>query len=435
MKTHKFRFGSRVLMLSTVILIIGGFCNAPLATSAVPKSNQPDTLTYVQYKGSVIDQESRAPLAFASLSLEGTNIATVTNSDGEFSLKVPKNLIEGKVTVSFIGYKNKIVNLSQFKPEKTKIELELLIIAINEIRVFPKDPELLIRAVMNKRAENYFSDPTSMTAFYRETIKKRKTYVSLSEAVVEISKQPYTTEKSDLVQIYKARKSTDYTRLDTLTFKLQGGPYTNLYEDIMKNPEMVFTDDMLGNYEFKIENISKINDRLMYVLSFKQRPSASQPLYFGKLFIDTESLAITRATFNLNVTDKVMSSEMFIKKKPFGAKVYPTMATYRIDYREKGDKWYYSYSRGQITFKIEWNKRLFNTIYESTIEMAVTDWEIKGSKPVKVGEYIKPNVVMADKISGFADRAFWGEYNVIEPEKPIESAIRKIQKKLEHNRL
>lgn len=126
---------------------------------------------------------------------------------------------------------------------------------------------------------------------------------------------------------------------------------------------------------------------------------------------------------------------MFIKKKPFGAKVYPTMATYRIDYREKGDKWYYSYSRGQITFKIEWNKRLFNTIYESTIEMAVTDWETRGSKPVKVGEYIKPNVVMADKISGFADRAFWGEYNVIEPEKPIESAIRKIQKKLEHNKL
>jgi len=435
MKTHKFRFGSRVLMLSTVILIIGGFCNAPLASPAVPKSNQPDTLTYVQYKGSVIDQESRAPLAFASLSLEGTNIATVTNSDGDFSLKVPKNLNDGKVIISFIGYKNKSVSLAQFKPEKTKIELELLVIALSEIRVFPKDPELLIRAVMNKRAENYFSDPTTMTAFYRETIKKRKTYVSLSEAVVEISKQPYISEKADLVQIYKARKSTDYTRLDTLTFKLQGGPYTNLYEDIMKNPEMIFTDDMLGNYEFKIENISKINDRLMYVLSFKQRPSASQPLYFGKLFIDTESLAITSALFNLNVSDKVMSSEMFIKRKPFGAKVYPTMATYRIDYREKGDKWYYSYSRGQITFKIEWNKRLFNTIYESTIEMAITDWEKGGSKSVKDREYIKPNVVMADKISGFADRAFWGEYNVIEPEKPIESAIKKIQKKLEHSRM
>jgi len=435
MKTHNFQFVSRRISLSTVILIFIGFYTAPLASPIVPKSNQPDTLTYVQYKGSVIDQESRAPLAFASLSLEGNNIATVTNSDGEFSLKVPKTLIDGKVTISFIGYKNKSVNLSQFKAEKTKIELELLVIAISEIRVFPKDPELLIRAVMNKRAENYFSDPTSMTAFYRETIKKRKTYVSLSEAVVEISKQPYTSEKSDFVQIYKARKSTDYTRLDTLTFKLQGGPYTTLYIDIMKNPEMIFTDDMLGNYEFKLENITKINDRLMYVLTFKQRPHIPEPLYFGKLFIDTESLAITSATFNLNVTDKIMSSEMFIKKKPLSAKVYPTIATYHIDYREKGNKWYYSYSRGQVTFKIEWNKRLFNTIYESTIEMAVTDWEKRSNKQVKNGESVKPNVVMADKISGFADRAFWGEYNVIEPEKPIESAIKKIQKKLERSKM
>ena len=421
--------------MSAAVLIFIGFFDAALASPSVPKSNQPDTLTYLQYKGSVIDQESRVPLAFASLSLEGTNIATVTNSDGEFSLKVPKNLVEGKVTITFIGYKNKSVPLSLFKPEKTKIELELLVIAINEIRVFPKDPELLIRAVMNKRAENYFSNPTSMTAFYRETIKKRRAYVSLSEAVVEISKQPYMSAKPDFAQLYKARKSTDYTRLDTLTFKLQGGPYTTLYLDIMKNPEMVFTEDMIGNYEFKIENITRINERLMYVLSFKQRPYISEPLYFGKLFIDTESLAITSATFNLDISNRVLAAEMFIKKKPVGAKVYPTFAAYHIDYREKGGKWYYSYSRGQITFKIEWNKRLFNTIYESTIEMAVTDWEKSGDRPVKNGESIKPNVVMADKISGFADRSFWGEYNVIEPEKPIESAIKKIQKKLERGRL
>ena len=270
MKTHNLQLAGRVFEMSVLILILIGFYSATLAAPAVPKSNQPDTLTYIQYKGSVIDQESRSPLPFASLSLDGTNIATITNSDGEFSLKVPKNLSQGKVTVSFIGYRNKSLNLSQFMPEKTKIELEVLVIAINEIRVFPKDPELLIRAVMNKRGENYFSDPTSMTAFYRETIKKRRTYVSLSEAVVEIFKQPYMSPRADLAQIYKARKSTDYNRLDTLTFKLQGGPFTTLYLDIMKNPEMVFTEDMIGNYEFKIENITRINDRLMYVLSFKQ---------------------------------------------------------------------------------------------------------------------------------------------------------------------
>lgn len=435
MKTQTFYFGQRSKIISAIILILMGFSRAAIASPAIPKSNQPDTLTYVQYKGSVSDQETRSPLAFASLTLNGTNIATITNSEGEFSLKVPKSMTEGKITVSYLGYKNKTVNLSEFKPERTKIELDLLVIALNEVRVFPKDPELLIRAVMNKRAENYFNDQTLMSAFYRETIKKRRTYVSLSEAVVEIHKQPYMSSRIDVAQLYKARKSTDYTKMDTLTFKLQGGPYTTLYLDIMKNPEMIFTEDMIGNYEFSLENITKVNDRLIYVLSFKQRSQIAEPLYYGKLFIDTESLAITSATFNLNVENKMMASDMFIKKKPAGAKVYPTLAAYHIDYREKDGKWYYSYSRGQITFKVDWNKKLFNTVYESTIEMAVTDWEKTSDKPVKMADRMKTSVVMTDEISGFADREFWGEYNVIEPEKPIENAIKKIQKKLEKGKM
>jgi len=435
MKTKTIFFVKRSTIITAIILILIGFSRPALASPAIPKSNQPDTLTYVQYKGSVSDQETRSPLAFASLTLNGTNIATVTNSEGEFALKVPKNLTEGKVTVAFIGYKNKILNISEFKPEKTRIELELLVITLNEVRVFPKDPELLIRAVMNKRAENYFNDQTLMSAFYRETIKKRRTYVSLSEAVVEIHKQPYMSSRSDAAQLFKARKSTDYTKLDTLTFKLQGGPYTTLYLDIMKNPEMIFTEDMIGNYEFTLENVTKINDRLIYVLAFKQRSHITEPLYFGKLFVDTESLAITSATFNLNVENKSMASDMFIKKKPAGAKVYPTLASYHIDYREKDGKWYFSYSRGQITFKVDWNKRLFNTVYESTIEMAVTDWEKTTDKPVRMADRMKSSVVLTDEISGFADREFWGEYNVIEPEKPIENAIKKIQKRLEKTKM
>ena len=430
MKTQIPQLTKKALMLTVMILICIGFSEVTLAVPTSPKIIQPDTLTYVQYKGSVIDQDSRAPLSFVTLQLNGTNIATITNSEGEFSLKVPKSMTDGKVTVSYLGYKNKIVNVSEFKPERTKIELELFVVTLGEISVFPKDPELLIRAVMNKRAENYFSDQTLMSAFYRETIKKRKTYVSLSEAVIQIRKQSYVSPREDAIQIYKARKSTDYNKLDTLAFKLQGGPYTTLYLDIMKNPEMIFTEDMIGNYEFSIENVTKINNRLIYVLGFKQRSYITEPLYFGKLYIDTESLAITSATFNLNLSNKELATEMFIKKRPAGAKVFPTLAAYHIDYREKNGKWYFGYSRGQITFKVDWNKKLFNTIYESTIEMAVTDWEKITDKPLKMSERLKPTVVLSDEISGFADREFWGEYNVIEPEKPIESAIRKIQRML-----
>jgi hypothetical protein len=430
MKTHVLNKIKRVNKILFFLILIN-LTNSLQASPNVIKPNQQDTTGFVQYKGSVTDRESKNPLVFATISVSGTNIATISNSEGVFLLKVPKNLVNAKVTVSYIGYRSKQFSLSDFRPENNRIELEMQNVNLKEITVFPRDPELLMRAIMNKIGQNYTKDPLLMTAFYREAIKKRRTYVSLSEAVVEIVKQPYLSPRGDYAQIYKGRKSTDYNKLDTLVFKLQGGPYTNLILDIMKNPEMIFTEDMIGNYQFTLNDITKIDDRLTYIIRFRQWPHLKNPLYYGELYIDTETLALTGALFDLNVEDRDAASQMFIKKKPVGARVYPTSAQYRVDYREKDGRWYMGYSRGQITFKVIWNKKLFNTVYESTIEMLVTDWQKLAENPVNPAERLKPTVIMADEISGFADPEFWGDYNVIEPEKSIETAIKKIQKSLE----
>ena len=82
--------------------------------------------------------------------------------------------------------------------------------------------------------------------------------------------------------------------------------------------------------------------------------------------------------------------------------------------------------------KIDYDKRLFNSVYNIVMEMAITDWEYDTlDNTVKFRDRLKQSVIMSDEASGFSDPEFWGEYNVIEPEKPIESAIKKIQKQLE----
>ena len=81
-------------------------------------------------------------------------------------------------------------------------------------------------------------------------------------------------------------------------------------------------------------------------------------------------------------------------------------------------------------FKINWKKKLFNTSYTSTIEMAVTDWEKAKERPFRANEKMKQNIILQDKVDGFVDPQFWGDYNVIEPEASIESVIKKIQKRL-----
>ena len=52
----------------------------------------------------------------------------------------------------------------------------------------------IVEKAINKIDKNYESVPNLMTAFYRETIRKNRTYVSIGEAVVEIFKAPYEND-------------------------------------------------------------------------------------------------------------------------------------------------------------------------------------------------------------------------------------------------
>lgn len=393
---------------------------------------QEETVDFDQYSGEVVDKSTNNPLVFATLTVEGTNISTITNTEGNFLLKVPKKVTGKNVIVSFLGYKTKWVPLSELEPEKNKIPLEVSVTQLSEINInAPKDAMALVKETMAKRDENYFDDPALMTAFYRETIKRRRKNVSLAEAVVTIHKTPYNSNRDDAVELYKARKSTDYSKLDTVALKLQGGPYNTLYVDVMKYPEYLFADESISNYKFSFDRSIRVNDKLIYVIKFKQHENILDPLYQGELFIDVEKRTLTSAIFSLNITDKDKAAALFVRRKPAKVDVWPTEVDYRVDYREKDGRWYYGYSSVAMEFKVNWADKWFNSVYSMTAEMAITDWEKNmGGELPRNRERIKKSIILGDEALGFTDADFWGEYNIIEPEKSIESAIRKIQRQL-----
>lgn len=429
-KQGSFSAGKSSINAFFLLLLIIGFQNSSYATNSILN----DTIGFNEYRGSVIDSKTKKSLEFATLLVNGTNISTITNTQGNFLLKVPKKYTDRRVTVSFLGYTSKVISLSDFDKNNTIIRLETYIEELSEVKINVKDATSLVQEMLKRKGDNYYNDDLKMTSFYRETIKKRRTYVSLSEAVVEIYKQPYTTDKSDILKIYKARKSTDYNKLDTVAFKLRGGPFNTLYIDIMKNTDMLFGEDMVDVYDFTFDNSTKIDNRLIHVVNFKQKRYVTDPLFYGKLFIDAQTLALTNAKFYLNLENKQKASRFFIIKKPKDADVLPIEASYQVEYREKDGKWYYGYSRVELGFKIDWAKKWFNTIYYTTIELAVTDWEKSDVNLLpKPKDRLRPSVIMSDNTSGFKDPEFWGAYNVIEPDKPIESAIEKIQRQLKKN--
>ena len=185
-----------------------------------------------------------------------------------------------------------------------------------------------------------------MTGFYRETIRKNRTYVSIGEVVVEIFKAPYSSDlRFDGTRIYKGRKSSDVQKMDTVLFKLQGGPVTVLQLDIAKNTESILTREAMENYDYMISGVIEIDGKPHYIVDFKQKPSVEHPLFMGSLFINMETFGITEAEFGFNLEDKEAAASIFIRKKPLGMKIYPEVATYRTKFREQNGKLHFIYSR------------------------------------------------------------------------------------------
>jgi hypothetical protein len=423
----------RLVIITAITLLIALPAAATSFTAEDGLFKKQDPQNYRTYSGRVVDAETGNQLIFATVAVQGTNVATVTNIDGEFTLKIDRNMSNPVIEVSYLGYMNSVINVSELRDDgrSNVISLSPAAIPIMEIVIKPISPEEIIQNAITQVSENYVDVPNLMTSFYRETIKRNRSYVSIAEAVVEIFKAPYSNEfRFDMARVYKGRKNVEESKLDTVLFRLQGGPVTTLQLDIVKNPYSILTLDAMQSYDYSLENIITIDERPHYVVGFKQKSEIEVPLFLGRLYVDVNSFAVTEAEFSINLEDQESAASIFIRKKPFGMNVLPEMASYRTKFREVDGKWYFSYGRAEVKFKVKWDKKLFNTNYTTMSEIAVTDRTEEEVIKFSSRERLKKGDIFTEQISAFADPDFWGDYNVIEPDQSIESAIRRLSRRL-----
>ena len=390
-----------------------------------------DTINFDTYYGQVIDDGTTRTLPFATVEVTGSNAATVTNIDGKFVVKIAKDSDVSQLKISYIGYSNKLIPLAEFEGGKSlSIRLIPSRVQLQEITIRPEDAlEVIIDALLAVR-DNYSRDPMMMRGFYRETIERGRNYVSISEAVVDIFKGAYSNDfQVDQVKIYKGRKSADVEKMDTVLFKVQGGPSTTILLDVVKNPYILLSEEYFEIYNFHLSDVISINDRLHYVVSFSPRSNVSEPFYIGKLYVDMDKLAITEAEFELDVTNQEEAARLFIQRKPMGMSIIPERAAYRAKYTIEDNRWYFSYARAEVKFKVNWKKKLFNTTFTTMSELAITDRTYEGIEKFASRDRFKQRDVMNEKVFIFFDQDFWAGYNVIEPDQSIENAIKRLNRK------
>lgn len=417
--------------MKKLVGVIMGWLMFFLLLDIAPLQAREEVDGYFTVTGVVRNKDDRKKLENVNVSVPGTNIGTVTNSDGIFSLKIKDAEIVRGLEVSHIGYLNTQISLKENKDLSTLTEWMMPAPnLLSEIVIFGNNARGIVEEAIRKIPVNYSPNENMLTTFYRETVQKRRRYISVSEAVIDVYKTAYNDRVpvKDKVQLQKGRRLLSQKTSDTLAVKVVGGPSLAIYLDVVKNQDALLNMGDLDYYEFHIEEPVNFDNRMQYVISFRPKVNLMYALFYGKLYIDFEKLAFTRAEFSLDMKNKTKAVEAILHKKPLGLQFKPQEVSYLVTYKEQNGKTYLNYIWNTIRFKCDWKKRLFSSGYTVYSEMVVTDRQEDNFTAISNKTAFKEKQVFYDLVDEYWNEDFWKEYNIIEPAESLEHAVNKLKK-------
>lgn len=390
--------------------------------------------SYYTISGVVKDARTNSEIAFASVFVPGSTIGTVANLNGVFTLKVKESLNVKEFEISHLGYENAVFSISDYVDKTSDFLLEPSTVALPEVVVWTDEAYQLVAEALSKIKSNYSQEPQLLKGFYREAIKQKRNYISVSEALVDIYKAPYdNTFKNDRVKLIRGRKSGDVSEVDTLLLKLRGGPTVANLMDVAQNDDLFISNNTINYYNYEIVDVVNIENKMNYVVEFSPRVELPYPLFFGKIYISIDEKAITMAEFSLDLSDDSKAVRYFITRKPGKLNFSPKSTKYLVTYKEIDGTYYLNYVRCELEFFADFRRTLFKTRYNVMFEMAITERESEDIESFSFRESFKTRSVLADLVDIYFEDGYWGQYNYIEPEESIESAIKKLNKEFKQS--
>lgn len=395
-----------------------------------PRGKEQELEQKVVIQGRVSARKDK-PVPFATVYLLENSRGGITNAEGYFRLIIPESLSTDTLVISSIGFEEAKIPPEEYKNKELTIRLKSAYIPIKNVIVRPNDPEKLVMQSFDARKNNYSTEKTLLTGFFRESSKQNDDYISLTEALIEINKSSYISSANDLVKLVKGRNGTNINQSEWVNLVVEGGLYNGLRLDIAKYGSYFYGEDALEECNFKMQKNTMYKGRQTYIVWFDMKENPDYSGYTGRLYIDAESLALVRAEFELSPAGIRFARSALIKKTPKGFKANPLYAKYEVEYRFYNDIWNLHYARSELKIKVKKSRGKKNKRYSSDFisksEFVITDQVVNPGKNIRFREASRSNDILVKQVEN-TKGTFWLDDNVIVPEEPLLSTIEKLQK-------
>ena len=363
---------------------------------------------YFTINGHVVDGETGNALAYATISLEGKPLGTVSNTEGDFKFHIPHRLLGDTLVISFIGYKNYRQSVRDLLTDKSPVmplQQQVLIldeVVINSAQLSAKE---IVQKAVREIKNNYPDQPFQLECFFREIEEENGKYVLLSEAAIQLYDKSFITKRKSLQEKIKPieiRRSYSYGQI-------RGGD-NNIgcaFTDLIENNDVRYQRGMLNTKrnQYKLDSISYFNDRPVFVISMRNK------LDSGQMFIDTETYAFVKIGLERRKRGEYDDPYYFKWDYQDSLKLGRTKFSFTVEFKEFEGKMYvlhmaedeqaHVYDPVSKEIMIEKNERL---------ELIVN--EIKNDAVSKEEEMKKLNYRCSFDIGAY-NEAFWKNYNIL----------------------
>jgi hypothetical protein len=405
-----------------------------ISKSKPPSRQVKDTIPapeLMYLSGMIIDGESGEALPFATIGFKNQGKGTVTNSNGEFGLKISPPDLNDTLIISYLGYYGRKIPVIQALTDNFTIDLRREFISIPEIIIKNQIPQDIIIKALSSIPKNYGNTPALLTGFYREGVMKRNKLQSYSEAILKIFKSPYSmTLLKDQINVFKSRKIENTSLKDTLTVRLKAGLSTSLQLDGAKHTFDFMDQQNMPDYMYRITDIVSLDDESAYEIEFSQREGIELPKFKGSVFINTSDFAILHAEFELTSEFLREMKDTFISNTTKGFRAWPVSAKYSVTYRKVNDRYFLSHVRGDLDFTARQQRRFFNSQFIVFFEMAVTSMNISKVDRFDREEITPIHSVFSRTITDY-DPVFWGDQDFLRPEENLLQALKNMKVRLQ----
>lgn len=264
--------------------------------------------------GRVIDADTKAPLPFANVVIEGQNKGVSTDIDGKFRLSSLQPFTT--VTVSFLGYSTATYPANAGNADIAVIKLRRSGVELGEVEILPgENPahRIIRHAIANKKR----NDPEQLRSFTytsynkmyvtaditsgdsigkRDTTKMivskvlKKQHLFMSEAVSERKYLDGLSNETVIASRTSGLKESPFAILGT---QMQS---FSVYNDMLLVLDKKYLGPMsegsTGKYLFIIEDTLYQGNDSVYVITFQPRKGKTFDALKGVLYINTNGYAV-----------------------------------------------------------------------------------------------------------------------------------------------